>query len=211
MKNLKNKFIEFTLDYHVLQFGEFTLKSGRISPYFFNAGLFQNGRVLKELGQFYAELYQTHHLNTQHLFGPAYKGIQLATTTAIALAEKQINTTVTYNRKEAKSHGEKGLLVGAPLEGPTTIIDDVITAGTAFREAQQLIEAHGGSVHSVLIALDRCERGLGQTSTLTDIQAQGISVYAIISLVDIINYLTEHHQVTQASQLEDYQRKYAPK
>ena len=210
MKNLKNKFIELTLDHHVLQFGEFTLKSGRISPYFFNAGLFQNGRALKELGQFYAALYQTHHLTTRHLFGPAYKGIQLASATAIALADAHIDTTVTYNRKEAKSHGEKGLLVGATLKGPTTIIDDVITAGTAFREAQHLIETHGGRVHSVLIALDRCERGLAQTSTLADIQAQGILVYAIIHLQDIIDYLSSHNQLTQAIRLEAYQKRYAP-
>jgi orotate phosphoribosyltransferase len=209
MKNPQEKFIDFAIQYNVLQFGEFTLKSGRISPYFFNAGLFQDGPALKTLGQFYAELYQRHALNTPHLFGPAYKGILLATIASVALAEQSVTTTVTFNRKETKSHGEGGLLIGASLTGPTTIIDDVITAGTAFREAKQFIEMHGGSVDSVLIALDRCEQGLNQTFTLDEIKAQGIQVYSIISVFDIIHYLRQHQQGERAELIEAYQHRYA--
>jgi orotate phosphoribosyltransferase len=204
MKNNKEKFIELALKYNVLQFGKFTLKSGRSSPYFFNAGLFQDGPALRALGKCYAKLYQQHNLTTPQLFGPAYKGILLATITSTALAESNITTTVTFNRKEAKSHGEGGVLIGAPLSGPTTIIDDVITAGTAFREAQQLISTHGGTVHSVLIALDRCEPGLTQRSTLDEIKSQGIEVYSIITVFDIIDYLKQHDQLERAQLLEDH-------
>ena len=168
---MKDAFIRLALDCNVLKFGEFTLKSGRISPYFFNAGLFYQGDALRQLGQFYAQTLIQNSIDFQHLFGPAYKGLPLATTTAVALAEAGINTTVTFNRKELKTHGEGGQLIGAPLTGNTVIIDDVITAGTAFREAQQLINAHGGQVTAVVIALDRCERGESRQSTLAEIQS----------------------------------------
>lgn len=210
MKNQKDKFIEFALENQALQFGKFTLKSGRISPYFFNAAAFQSGEALKKLGEFYADLYQAHQLTTKHLFGPAYKGILLSAFTSLALAERNITTTYTFNRKEQKSLGEKSCFIGAPLSGPTTIIDDVITAGTAFREALDCIEKNSGQVHSVLIALDRCERGLSQSSALSDIRAKGIQVYAIISVFDIIDYLKSHEQLSQATLLEEYQRRHAP-
>ncbi len=205
---MKDEFIRLALDCNVLKFGEFTLKSGRISPYFFNAGLFYQGKALRQLGQFYARTLIDNGIEFQHLFGPAYKGLPLATTTAVALAEAGINTTVTFNRKEAKIHGEGGQLIGAPLSGKTVIIDDVITAGTAFREAQQLIHDHGGTVTAVVIALDRCERGLTNQSTLGEIQQQGIRVLSIITLFDLIDYLQRHNEHQYVNQLQRYQELY---
>lgn len=193
---------------NVLTFGEFTLKSGRISPYFFNAGLFYSGKSLYKLGQFYAKTIINHDVNFQHLFGPAYKGLPLATATAMALAELNIDTTVTFNRKEKKDHGEGGQLIGAPLSGNTVIIDDVITAGTAFREAQALIERAGGHVEAVVIILDRCERGQTNQSTLAEIQKQGIRVLPMITLFDIINYLSHQQAHTQVQRLTQYHEQY---
>jgi len=208
MSNLKEAFIRLALDCNVLKFGEFTLKSGRISPYFFNAGLFYQGEALRQIGRFYAQTLTSHQLEFQHLFGPAYKGLPLATTTAVALAEMGINATVTFNRKEAKAHGEGGQLIGAPLTGNTIIIDDVITAGTAFREAQQLINQHGGKLTGVIIALDRCERGINNKSTLVEIQQQGIQVHSIITLYDLIDYLKSQNQQNQIKRLLGYQEQY---
>ena len=147
-------------------------------------------------------------MDFQHLFGPAYKGLPLATTTAVALAELGINATVTFNRKEVKTHGEGGQLIGAPLTGKTVIIDDVITAGTAFREAQQFILENGGTLTAVIIALDRCERGITHQSTLDEIQAQGIQVLSIITLFDLIDYLREHNEHQLVQRLDAYQRQY---
>lgn len=205
---MKDAFIRLALDCNVLKFGEFTLKSGRISPYFFNAGLFYQGDALRKIGQFYAKTLIKNSIEFEHLFGPAYKGLPLATTTAVALAEAGINTTVTFNRKEIKAHGEGGQLIGAPLIGNTVIIDDVITAGTAFREAQQLINASGGKVTAVVIALDRCERGESNQSTLAEIQQQGIRVLSIITLYDLIDYLQRHNEHQQVKQLQHYQELY---
>lgn len=193
---------------NVLTFGEFTLKSGRISPYFFNAGLFYSGKALYKLGQFYAKTIINHDIKFQHLFGPAYKGLPLATATAIALAQLNIDTTVTFNRKEKKDHGEGGLLIGAPLSGNTVIIDDVITAGTAFRQAQELIKGAGGHIEAVVIMLDRCERGLTNQSTLAEIEQQGIQVLPIITLFDIINYLSNQQEYSQVQRLKRYHEQY---
>lgn len=208
MDKHKAGFIRLALDSQVLSFGEFTLKSGRISPYFFNAGLFYHGATLHKLGQFYANVLIEHAVDVQHLFGPAYKGLPLATATAIALSEKGLDCTVTFNRKEAKDHGEGGLLIGAPLSGKTVIIDDVITAGTAFREAQQQIKTFGGELTSVVIALDRCERGQSERSTLSEIEAEGIRVYSIITLFDLIDYLEELGEQAQVEKLRRYQETY---
>ncbi len=205
---MKSAFIKLALDCQVLKFGEFTLKSGRISPYFFNAGLFYQGNALRQLGQFYAKTLLEHQAEFDHLFGPAYKGLPLATATAIALAELGQETTVTFNRKEVKNHGEGGQLIGAPLTGKTIVIDDVITAGTAFRESQILIKENGGQLTGVIIALDRCERGLTQESALAEIKAQGIHVYSIITLFDLIDYLKSTHQNEQVKKLEAYQAVY---
>ncbi|AWN74563.1 orotate phosphoribosyltransferase [Legionella anisa] len=208
MNQMKSAFIKLALDCQVLKFGEFTLKSGRISPYFFNAGLFYQGNALRQLGQFYAKTLLEHQAEFDHLFGPAYKGLPLATATAIALAELGQETTVTFNRKEVKNHGEGGQLIGAPLTGKTIVIDDVITAGTAFRESQILIKENGGQLTGVIIALDRCERGLTQESALAEIKAQGIHVYSIITLFDLIDYLKSTHQNEQVKKLEAYQAVY---
>lgn len=208
MENSKEAFIRLALDCKVLKFGEFTLKSGRLSPYFFNAGLFYQGFALRQIGQFYAKVLVKHSIEFQHLFGPAYKGLPLATATAIALAEMNVETTVTFNRKEIKTHGEGGQLIGAPLIGNTVIIDDVITAGTAFRESQKLIQEHGGNLKAVIIALDRCERGLSNQSTLAEIEAQGIQVLSIITLFDLIDYLKKQGEHDQVEHLKTYQDKY---
>lgn len=208
MNQMKSAFIKLALDCQVLKFGEFTLKSGRISPYFFNAGLFYQGTALRQLGQFYAKTLLEYQAEFDHLFGPAYKGLPLATATAIALAELGQETTVTFNRKEIKNHGEGGQLIGAPLIGKTIIIDDVITAGTAFRESQILIKENGGQLTGVIIALDRCERGLTQESALAEIKAQGINVYSIITLFDLIDYLRSTNQNEQVKKLEAYQTAY---
>lgn len=208
MDTSKEAFIRLAVDCQVLKFGEFTLKSGRQSPYFFNAGLFYYGKALGQLGHFYASTLIDHQINFEQLFGPAYKGLPLATATAIALAELGKNVTLTFSRKEAKAHGEGGTLIGAPLYGNTVIIDDVITAGTAFREAQQLIKEQGGQLKCVLIALDRCERGLSQQSTLAEIQAEGIQVLSLITVHDLIDYLRNHGQAQEVERLLAYQTEY---
>ncbi len=208
MNHTKSSFIKLALDCKVLKFGEFTLKSGRLSPYFFNAGLFYQGTALRQLGQFYAKTLLENKVEFEHLFGPAYKGLPLATTTAVALSELGKETTVTFNRKEVKSHGEGGQLIGSPLNGKTIIIDDVITAGTAFRESQTLIKENGGNLTGVIIALDRCERGLTDRSTLSEIKEQGINVYSIINLFDLIEYLKDEDQNEQVEKLEAYQKDY---
>ena len=201
----KESFITLALKCQALQWGEFTLKSGRISPYFFNVGRFYENGALLKLGKRYADLILTNHLDVQHLFGPAYKGIPIATATAIALAKQQYSVTVTFNRKEAKDHGEGGILIGAPLkEGNTIMIDDVITAGTAFRESKNLIEQQGGHLSAVLIALDRCERGLTHHSTSDEIRSQGIGVYSVITFFDLIDYLKNKEQHALADKLNQY-------
>ena len=204
MLTTKDTFIRLALACNVLQWGEFTLKSGRLSPYFFNAGLFYQGHALRQIGHFYANLLLDNHVDIQHLFGPAYKGLPLATTTAVALDARGKQVTVTFNRKEIKTHGEGGTLIGSPLTGNTAIIDDVITAGTAFREAQDLIQTHGGSLTTVVLALDRCERGLGSHSALSDIKKQGIQVYSIITLMDLIDYLEREDKTILVDRLKTY-------
>ena len=208
MNTTKDDFIRLALSCNALKFGEFTLKSGRLSPYFFNMGLFYHGTTLRDLGQFYADTWLLNQLKEQQIFGPAYKGLPLATTTSIALANHGIQTTVTFNRKEVKDHGEGGKLIGAPLTGNTVIIDDVITAGTACREAQQIINDNGGKLTSVIIALDRCERGLGKKSSIQEIQEQGINVYSIITLFDLINFLNKQGNTEQANCLIEYHKNY---
>lgn len=201
---LKKKFIRLALDNNVLQFGNFTLKSGRQSPYFFNAGLFYDGEAVRQVGRCYAELLLEKQVDCQHLFGPAYKGFTLATATAIALAEQGIHSKLTFNRKEVKDHGEGGDLIGAPLEGNIVVIDDVITAGTAFRQAEQIITRYPASVSTVIVALDRCKKGLGELSALSEIQARGIKVHSIINLYDLIDYLQEEQAYDQAQVLRNF-------
>ena len=207
---MKDKFIQLALECDVLKFGDFTLKSGRQSPYFFNAGMFHTGDALQKLGDFYAQAILDSKIAFQNLFGPAYKGIPLASATAISLSRQGINSAVTFNRKEKKDHGEGGQLIGAPLTGKTIIIDDVITAGTAFREAQTLITENGGEVAAVVIALDRCEKGLGSNSAIADIRAQGIAVISIIDFYDLTAYLAKINDYDMLKKLRDYHQSHIP-
>jgi orotate phosphoribosyltransferase len=208
MNDTKSAFIKLALGCDVLKFGEFILKSGRVSPYFFNAGLFYTGSALKQLGEFYAQTLISNHAEFDHLFGPAYKGLPLATTTAIALNAYNKDVTVTFNRKEAKTHGEGGQLIGAPLTGKTIIIDDVITAGTAFRESQTIIKEQGAELSGVIIALNRCERGVTDKSALEEIAEQGIKVYSIITFFDLIEYLKKEQNDHMLELMQHYHDQY---
>jgi len=193
MQAYKKEFIDLSLELGVLRFGEFRLKSGRVSPYFFNAGLFNTGYAVARLGRYYAAAIADSDPNFDMLFGPAYKGIPLATLTAAALAEHQDkDVPFAYNRKEVKAHGEGGNIVGAPLDGRVLIVDDVITAGTAVREAYQIISAAGAQVAGLAISLDRQERGQGSLSAVQEFkQSLGIPVISIIQLNDLIDTLEE--------------------
>ncbi|WP_417880298.1 orotate phosphoribosyltransferase [Vibrio sp.] len=202
MKVYQREFIEFALEKQVLKFGEFTLKSGRTSPYFFNAGLFNTGRDLARLGRFYSAALADSGIEFDVLFGPAYKGIPIATTTAVALADHHdIDTPYCFNRKEAKDHGEGGNLVGNPLEGRIMLVDDVITAGTAIRESMEIIKANGADLAGVLVAIDRQEKGKGELSAIQEVERDfGCAVISIISLGDLVTYLEE--QGNNEAQLE---------
>ena len=190
MADFRQAFLGFSLAREVLRFGEFVTKAGRRSPYFFNAGLFDDGESLRRLGQFYADALLASGIAFDQLFGPAYKGITLAAATAIALAEKGHNVPFCFNRKEAKDHGEGGQIVGAPLAGRVVIVDDVITDGAAKREAIELIRAHGAEPVAVLIALDRMERGQGEASAVQELQARfGVPVVAIATLEDLMQFI----------------------
>ena len=193
MRGYKREFIELALELGVLRFGDFTLKSGRVSPYFFNAGLFNTGYAAAKLGRFYAEAIAQSDIRFDMLFGPAYKGIPLATLAAASLAEQHdIDVPYSFNRKEAKAHGEGGSIVGAPLSGGVLIVDDVITAGTAVREAYQIISAAGAEVTGLVISLDRQERGQGPFSAVQELkQSLDIPVVSIVQLDDLINLLEE--------------------
>ncbi|ENM3814271.1 orotate phosphoribosyltransferase [Vibrio cholerae] len=193
MKAYQREFIEFALEKQVLKFGEFTLKSGRKSPYFFNAGLFNTGRDLARLGRFYAAALVDSGIHYDVLFGPAYKGIPIATTTAVALADHHdVDTPYCFNRKEAKDHGEGGNLVGSPLQGRIMLVDDVITAGTAIRESMEIIQANGADLAGVLVAIDRQEKGKGELSAIQEVERDfGCSIVSIISLTDLVTYLQE--------------------
>lgn len=190
MKQYQQEFIQFCLSNKVIRFGEFTLKSGRRSPYFFNAGLFRTGSALAKLGKYYAAAIQEFDIEIDMLFGPAYKGIPLVSSTAIALAETYArDLPYCFNRKEAKTHGEEGSLVGAPLAGRVLIVDDVITAGTAIRESMQLIQKTA-TLAGVIVALDRQERGSGDQSAIQEIEAcYQVPVISVISLDNIIEYV----------------------
>ncbi len=210
MHDYQKNFIEFAIRREVLRFGEFTLKSGRNSPYFFNAGLFNTGDDLLELSKAYAAAVNRSALQYDIIFGPAYKGIPLATVTAMALASQGINKPFAFNRKEKKDHGEGGNIVGAPLQGDVLIVDDVITAGTAIRESMELITAAGARPAGVLIALDRQERGSGELSAIQEVeQTFGIPVISIVRLDQILDYLNqrpgfEHHAERVAAYRDCY-------
>lgn len=211
MKDYQREFIEFALEKQVLRFGEFTLKSGRTSPYFFNAGLFNTGRDLARLGRFYASALVDANINYDLLFGPAYKGIPIATTTAVALADHHDkDVPYCFNRKEAKTHGEGGSLVGSPLQGNIMLVDDVITAGTAIRESMEIIKTHGAELSGVLIALDRQEKGNGELSAIQEVERDfSTQVISIVTLGDLIEYLEEQTgQEESLSAIKAYRSQY---
>lgn len=203
--HFRQEFIAFAIAKEVLRFGEFKTKAGRLSPYFFNAGLFNDGESLMKLGEFYAAAIEKSGIQFDMLFGPAYKGITLVASIAIAYAKNGHNIPYAYNRKEAKDHGEGGVIVGSPLQGRVLIIDDVISAGTSVRESVQLIQATGATACGVAIAIDRQEKGTGELSAVQEVIAHNqIPVCAIASLTDLMAYLQNHaelahnlHAVTQ--------------
>ena len=204
-QNSTEAFIQFAIDKNVLRFGEFTTKAGRLSPYFFNAGLFNDGVSLMKLGEFYAAAITKSGIEFDMLFGPAYKGITLAASIAIAFAAQGRNIPYAYNRKEAKDHGEGGTIVGAPLQGRVLIIDDVISAGTSVRESVALILANGATACGVAIAIDRQEKGLGERSAVQEVeQINQLPVCAIANLTSLINYLK--NQTELAEYLQKVQR-----
>jgi len=191
MQDYQREFLDFAIDVGVLRFGEFTLKSGRVSPYFFNSGLFNTGSSLARLGRYYAQAVVDSGIEFDMIYGPAYKGIPLAATLAIALADHHDrDLPYAFNRKEAKDHGEGGIIVGAPLEGRVLIIDDVISAGTSVRESVDIIQASGATPAGVVIALDRQERGKGETSAIQEVERDyGLKVASIVQLNNLVEYL----------------------
>jgi orotate phosphoribosyltransferase len=210
MSDFRQEFIEFALARGVLCFGEFKTKAGRLSPYFFNAGLFNDGEALRRLGQFYAKAILAAAHPFDMLFGPAYKGIPLVSGVAIALAELGRNVPFCFNRKEAKDHGEGGMTVGAPLKGRVLIVDDVISAGTSVRESVQIIRAAGAEPCGVAIALDRMERGTGALSATQEVKSQyGIPVASIATLDDLTLFLDARADMAQQLQsVRRYRKEY---
>ena len=208
--DFRQEFIEFALKQDVLRFGEFTTKAGRLSPYFFNAGLFNDGNALDRLSQFYAKAILASGITIDMLFGPAYKGIPLAAVSALALTRAGRNLPFAFNRKEIKDHGEGGNIIGAPLTGQVLIIDDVITAGTSVRESVEMIRAAGATPCGVVIALDRMERGTGALSAVQEVtQTYGIPVVSVVTLDDIMAFLRERpdfkaHEAAVARYRKEY-------
>ncbi len=211
MQDYQREFLDFAIAIDVLRFGEFTLKSGRVSPYFFNSGLFNSGASLARLGQYYAESIEASGVEYDMLFGPAYKGIPLVAAMSIALAEKHgKDIPYAFNRKEAKDHGEGGSIVGAPLAGRVLVVDDVISAGTSVRESVKIIEDANATLAGVAIAMDRQERGTGSTSAIQEVETQyHIKVVNIASMADIIEYLAEKPGMEhQLEAISAYREKY---
>ena len=213
MHAYRQDFIRFAVAQNVLRFGEFQTKAGRLSPYFFNSGLFQDGAALRELCQFYAQAILASGVEFDMLFGPAYKGIPLVAGTSIALSEQGRNVPYCFNRKEAKDHGEGGNTVGAKLQGKVLIIDDVISAGTSVRESIELIRAAGAEPCGVVIALDRMERGQGELSAVQEVRRNyGIPVVSIAGMDDLLGYLQgEPEMVQNLSAVQSYRDRYGVK
>lgn len=209
MQDFQSRFLDYCLARGALKFGEFTLKSGRISPYFFNAGIFNTGADLAALSEFYAQAIQHADIDFDLLFGPAYKGIPLAAITASQLFQNhQRNVPYAFDRKETKDHGEGGITVGAAIQGRVMIIDDVITAGTAIRQSLKLIQSLGAEVCAVTIALDRQEKGQGELSAIQELEALGIRIIPIIQLADIVKYLEANNQTEQLELVRNYRHRY---
>jgi orotate phosphoribosyltransferase len=211
MKKYKSKFIEFCLKNKIIQLGDFTLKSGRKSPYFFNAGLFNTGSKIKALSEFYTDAIIEADFSFDVMFGPAYKGIPLVVSTAMTLSAKTSKSIpFCFNRKVAKDHGEGGIIVGSPLKGNVLLIDDVMTAGTAVNEASKIIKAQGAQLAGIIIAFDRQEKGqTSTTATLEISQKYQIPVKSIVQLNDLIEYIkSDHHYIDFIKQLENYRDRY---
>lgn len=210
MSDFRQDFLHFALEQNVLKFGQFTTKAGRQSPYFFNAGLFNDGYSMLQLARFYARSIIASEVKFDMLFGPAYKGIILAAATAMMLAEQGINVPYAYNRKEAKDHGEGGILVGAPLQGKVLIIDDVISAGTSVRESVQIIQQFGASPAGVAIALDRMEKGNSHTSAVQEVQQRyQIPVISIATLDNLLQMLESENSLAEYRQpVANYRQQY---
>ncbi len=212
MQTHQREFLDLALQLGVLRFGEFTLKSGRVSPYFFNTGLFDSGAALAKLGRFYARTIVDSGIDFDVLYGPAYKGIPLATVTAAALYDQHgLDVPYAFNRKEAKDHGEGGSIVGHPLSGSVLIIDDVITAGTAIRESMEIIAAEGAAAAGIVIALDREERGQGERSAIQEIEANySLPVAPIVRLADLVDFIAQRSDVAAGylEKIEAYRREY---
>lgn len=211
MEKYQKEFIEFAIEKQVLRFGEFTLKSGRVSPYFFNSGLFNDGKSLSELGKYYASAVKHAGVEFDMIYGPAYKGIPLASTMAIAFQEQhQESYPFCFNRKEVKDHGEGGITFGAEINGRVLIIDDVISAGTSIRESVSLINAKGGSTVAAVVAVDRQERGTGALSAIQEVeQLHNIQVINIINLDNIITFLADHGEMSEhLDAINSYKQEY---
>ena len=209
MHEYQSRFVDYCLQRGALRFGEFTLKSGRVSPYFFNAGIFNRGADLAQLAGFYADAIEHSGIEFDLLFGPAYKGIPLAAITAAALHQRhQHDIAYAFNRKEAKDHGEGGNIVGAEIAGRVMIIDDVITAGTAIRESIALIRQLGAFPAAVTIAVDRQEKGLGETSAIQELERDGLAVISIIKLDHILEYLDASGDSSHRGAIEAYRARY---
>ena len=211
MQKYEKEFLDFAIDVGVLRFGEFTLKSGRLSPYFFNSGLFNTGASLARLGRYYAQAVLDSDIEFDMIYGPAYKGIPLAAAAAIALADHHnIDLPYCFNRKEAKSHGEGGIIVGAELKGRVLIIDDVISAGTSVRESVEIIKNAGAIPAGVVIALDRQERGTGETSAIQEVEKDyGLKVANIVGLENLVEYLqTKTDETSHLNAIQKYRDQY---
>ena len=208
MNTLSEQFINFTISNQILKFGEFKTKAGRISPYFFNMGLINNGKDLKELGEFYRELIKKNDITFDLLFGPAYKGISIVSATAIAFGDAKINFA--FNRKEVKDHGEGGQIIGHPIQGDVVIIDDVISAGTAIRESVNIIKAHGANPKAIIVAIDRQEKGQGHESAIQEVKNDfNIDVFSLINLNDVIDFIKKNEEFNQyLEKIENYRSIY---
>lgn len=210
IESFREEFIEFALAKGVLLFGEFKTKAGRLSPYFFNAGLFNDGESLRQLGRFYAMTLESSGVEFDMLFGPAYKGIPLVAATSVALAERGRNIPFAFNRKEAKDHGEGGVVVGSALKGRVIVVDDVISAGTSVRESVEIIRGNGAALGGVLIALDRQERGTGTLSAVQEVrETTGAPVLSICRLADLVAWLGRRPgMAAELKAVESYRERY---
>lgn len=210
MKNSTKKFIKFAIDQDILKFGEFKTKAGRLSPYFFNLGLINNGQSLKKIGEFFAEFIHNNNLSFDLLYGPAYKGISLVSSTSIALTQFNKNIPFAFNRKEIKDHGEGGQIIGHPIEGNVLILDDVISAGTSIRESVDIIKSNGGNPSGIVVAIDRQEKGKANLTAIDEVKKElHVNVYSLITLTDVINYLSEDEKYSNfLPQVQTYREMY---